>query len=129
VGLGAALRASYRGGRWFESTAAHHDCEYRIGLVPLTEVVFGLKMTTVLTTVLAIRFGRICARTRLLSPVRPRTCSQPRRVSGSATERLPRCSVCLNVRCRERTRNDEQAGLTQSSYDQLRDTPFRVYLR
>jgi hypothetical protein len=23
-GLGAALRAGYRGGRWFESTAAHH---------------------------------------------------------------------------------------------------------
>jgi hypothetical protein len=23
-GLGAALKANYRGGRWFESTAAHH---------------------------------------------------------------------------------------------------------
>src|SRR5260370_10670863 len=64
-GLGAALRASYRGGRWFESTAAHHDCEYRTGLVPLVEVVLGLAMTTVLTTVLAITFGRICVRMRI----------------------------------------------------------------
>jgi hypothetical protein len=24
IGLGAALRAVYRGGMWFESTAAHH---------------------------------------------------------------------------------------------------------